>query len=74
VHKNADLIGNCAGQRDDLAHAVRDYLAGELPVQIDSVHVGDASAPAFLERTVGVAERFGKVVFVYGDNAPEIAA
>jgi NADPH:quinone reductase-like Zn-dependent oxidoreductase len=61
---NRTVIGNCLGERDDLARAVADYAAGRLAVPIDRVYTGDDAA-RFVDRTFNDPARFGKVVFRY---------
>ena len=59
---NRTLIGNCLGERDDLARALVDFNAGRLSVPLDRVFTGDDAA-GFVERTFNAPDRFGKVVF-----------
>jgi NADPH:quinone reductase-like Zn-dependent oxidoreductase len=62
--KNIQIIGNCVGQTEDLAHAVRDYLDGKFPVAIDSVW-SDCQISEFFTRTYLAQNKFGKVVYRY---------
>lgn len=62
--KNISLIGNCLGTTEDLQAALRDYAAGTLTVQIDSV-IEEGQVGTFLRRTYTDPTRFGKVVYRY---------
>lgn len=62
--KNARLLGNCIGTTADLAAAVRDYVAGDLRVTVDSVH-RPPGATGWLTRTFAAPERCGKTPFLY---------
>jgi NADPH:quinone reductase-like Zn-dependent oxidoreductase len=64
--RNLQLVGNCIGLSSDLEAALADHEAGRLETVIDSVHGDDAPA-AFVERSFGDADRFGKVVFRYSN-------
>ena len=61
---NIQIIGNCLGQTDDLANAIQDYIAGKLPVVIDSICSGDQISD-FFTRTYHAKDRFGKVIYRY---------
>jgi NADPH:quinone reductase-like Zn-dependent oxidoreductase len=71
IYRNQHLIANCAGQSQHLEQAKRDWLAGRLPVVIDSVHSGSELA-AFLQRTYADRERFGKVVYTWDPQSAEV--
>jgi len=62
--RNLQFIGNCLGSTEDLSDAIRDFTQGSYNVIIDSVYHGNQIA-GFFNRTYGVRERFGKVVYVY---------
>jgi NADPH:quinone reductase-like Zn-dependent oxidoreductase len=61
---NIQIIGNCLGQTDDLANAIQDYMAGKLPVVVDSICSGDQISD-FFTRTYHAKDRFGKVIYRY---------
>jgi NADPH:quinone reductase-like Zn-dependent oxidoreductase len=69
IFRNLQIVGNCAGLRSHLEEALADYVAGRLPVRIDSVLSGNTAAGAFVERTFAARDRFGKVMFSY-DQEP----
>jgi NADPH:quinone reductase-like Zn-dependent oxidoreductase len=59
---NRVILGNCLGKRSDLQQAIDTYVAGKLPVVIDSVFEGVEICP-YIERTFNDPNRFGKVVY-----------
>lgn len=64
ILRNATVMGNCLGMREDLEAAIRDWTEGKLGVILDSVHRDGSLAP-FVERTFNATDRFGKVVYLY---------
>ncbi len=66
MQKNLTIVGNCIGLTSDLEDALAAYEAGAFHVPVDSVYSGVDVAP-FFDRTYNAPERFGKVVFRYGE-------
>ncbi|WP_396223497.1 zinc-binding dehydrogenase [Gemmatimonas sp.] len=67
MFRNLSLIGNCIGTHDDLTRALNDYRNGQLSAVVDRVYQGGDSVGDFFDRTFNAPDRFGKVVYLYGD-------
>ena len=68
MFRNLSLNGNCIGTHDDLSRALTDYHRGKLSAVIDRVYHGGHSVRAFVDRTFNAYDRFGKVVYLYGNG------
>ncbi len=64
MSNNIEIIGNCLGSREDLEHAIADYVSGTLNVITDSTFRG-AQIGEFFERIYNSKERLGKVIYFY---------
>ena len=64
IVKNVSLIGNCLGTTQDIQSAIEDYEQDALQVVLDSVF-SESQPAAFIKRTFGQKDRFGKVVCLY---------
>ena len=67
MFRNLSLISNGIGTHDDLTRALNDYRNDQLSAVVDRVYQGGISVGAFFDRTFNTPDRFGKVVYLYGD-------
>jgi NADPH:quinone reductase-like Zn-dependent oxidoreductase len=65
--KNLLIIGNCLGQQKHLEEGVKQHLNLEFEVPIDSIFKAD-NIKDFLNKSFGMSDRLGKVIFMYSKN------
>ncbi|WP_106831614.1 quinone oxidoreductase family protein [Parabacteroides pacaensis] len=63
---NISLIGNCLGTTADLQTALNDFETKKFDILIDSVY-NENDILMFLQKSFGIKERLGKVVYKYLD-------
>ncbi|RFS26885.1 zinc-binding alcohol dehydrogenase family protein [Chitinophaga silvatica] len=62
--RNAQIIGNCLGEKQDLINAISGFQDNEFNIVIDSVF-DFSNIGKFVHRSFSESNKFGKVVFKY---------